>query len=1230
MSVPYPRPPILRHIPDQGYAVIEASAGTGKTFTLEHLIVELLLRDQALKLENILVVTFTERATAELKTRVREMLSKIVHATRALVEQPELQSETVTFSDPQEQERHWVITAADRARLERALFSFDVAPIYTIHGFCQRVLTEFAFAQSRAFDQRHIELPVIFERAFTDAMRRTLATDERTRDWLEAWLEISTVDELRDLLYRCLVMQAELWPRFFEDDLDVLMAEFGSTFWESYRELYTRPAANRERAFKRAQAEYARTGSIARFLMEADGEVLDLKHSLHQAEPQTPKHERFMKLAGKLLRFKPAIAQRFLPLMVEALEREKRKSGAYTYDDMLSLVWESLSGPGGQWLTQTLRRRYRWALIDEFQDTDGLQWDIFRHLFFEGDEGNGLVVIGDPKQAIYGFRGADVQTYLHACQVMLGQDSAPDGEVEDDEAIDQDGALISLGQLGAQDEDDEAPRKSVKLHLEDNYRSTPDLINAYNAILEQSDAQPLFSGPDIVYSHPVRCGQPDLEVVDAQGQRVGPCVIGVMKRKEGSTRADVSTDEIYECYGRWIAFQIQQLLSDDGALYFGKAGEHERISASDIYILTRSGADEARLERYLQEAGVPYALYKHEGLFQTREASELYTLLKAIDDPHDRSKRLKAWETPFFGLKMESLANCREVRESDPLYKALIDWNQLARQQRFEALFTDVLQRSGLVRREIFAAAGERELTNYLHLMEVLLEEAHLGRLDFTELVIRAKAFIEQRRKPIGEDGNVKRLESDRDAVQLLTMHKSKGLEAPIVFLYAFGGMAGEFWPFHYDAGGKHVRALHIQKPEGKISPRLRERVEQCARQEDERLLYVALTRAKARLYLPFVPYAENMPVCKHLAQRSYMVLNDRLRAMWPSLHERKHLFEIDEIPYFGLHTASPVEDERALALAASWEPPVEHLQSPQLPMVDERFERIRPPTRQLESYSSLKRREGGYSTPALVHEDELRVEDELGAPSATGEDELPGGVRTGQCLHDILERLDYATLTRYADWDDWAHAPEVRSLAEQSLVLHGLEPEHLDLSLKILYRTLTATVEVEHGVIYGLGMCIPNLRELEFMYPLPQAEHPFLDQRADQELRVDRGFIKGYIDYVFEWRGRIYFVDWKSDILERYDGAALYAHFEANYMTQVMLYTIALCKIMSIHDAPSYEGRFGGAIYCFLRGMKDDSHQGLVRCRPSWQQLLDFERALRPEDAGGSGLASRAKGGER
>lgn len=1184
----YPRPAILQSIDPERHAVIEASAGTGKTFTLEHLIVDVLLRNPELKIENILVVTFTERATAELKVRVRTLLTTMIQATRGLEDVEDDPTVPMYGSQMEVDPEFWAITPADRSRLERALFSFDIAPIYTIHGFCQRILTEYAFANERFYDQHHIDFPLLFDRAFTDAMRRTLSCHDETRDWLEAWLETSTVEELKTLLSRCMMMQCEIWPRLFEGELTTLLEEFGEDFWTHYRQLYRKPCVRREQAFKRAQREYARTGSVARFLMLADAEIVDLKHSLRQAEVSSEVQNRFLKLAGRLIRFKPAVAQKFLPVLYDAIEREKKRLGAYTYDDMLSLVWHSVSRPSGKWLTQVLRRRYRVALIDEFQDTDELQWKIFRHIFFESPYANKLYLIGDPKQAIYGFRGADVYTYLRACDVLL--------QADEDEAI-----------------------EGQKLHLDHNYRSTERLLKAYNSIFDQRAEKPFFRGESIQYTHPVKCGQPDLALRDVNDQIVAPIVLGTMKRKPGQ-KASVTMDEIYECYGRWIAFEIRKLLTKSGQLHFGKDGEMAPIRAKDIFVLTRSGADERRLEKYLQQAGVPYAVFKHEGLFQTQEAHELYVLLRAIDDPHDRGKRLKAWETPFFGVDMKDLAQCRDLTESEPMFKLLLDWNHMARHQRFESLFTDILQHSGLVRREIFFKDSERELTNYLHLMEVLLEEVYLGRLDMRQLVVRMSAFLEGKRKPIGDDSNVKRLESDRDAVQILTMHKSKGLEASIVFLYPFGGTSGEYWPFHYtNHDGDHVRAMHILKPEGKISPNLRQRVDLCAREEDERLLYVALTRAKARLYLPYVPYVGDSPINKSIATRSYSALNEHLMRMLPAIaqdqyvDEHGQLFECQDIPYFGRHIPVP-EQDTDIQILAQWEPPVEYLREhlPQEEALPEP-EPYYPPMRSLASYSSIKRKQGGYHVPVALSEEELRLDDELGASEEAiiGQDELPGGVRTGQCLHDILERLDYSTLTKYQDVEQWSDAPEVHELFEQSLIQHGLEFDVLPLCQRVIYRSLNATIEVEHGVIYGLGLCIPNVRELAFYYPIPEEAHPRLDVPPETRWTVEKGFIKGYIDYVFQWQDRLYFVDWKSDVLDRYEGQALQQHFSENYMIQVMLYTTALCKMSGIHDEETYERRFGSAIYCFLRGMADDSHHGLCRHRPSWQELLDFEQML-------------------
>lgn len=1219
----YPKPQILREIPPSGHAIIEASAGTGKTYTLEHLIIDLLLRHPDVELENILVVTFTERATAELKHRVRRLLANVVAASRS-------ENPSALVGEGDDEDAFWRLGDVERRKLERALFSFDIAPIYTIHAFCQRVLTEHAFANRRFFDQQHVEFFPLFERAFTDAMRRTLACQDSTRDWLEAWLETGTVEELQSMLSKTLLARAELWPKFHDEQLEKGLNRFGENFWGHYRAMYTRSCRRREDVYREAQDDWKKNRSVARFLMLGDSQVVELKQSLKGVPPEDETQLEFLKLVNALCRFKPAVAQKFLPVMQTALEEEKRRSGGYTFDDMLTMVWDGLERPvTGEWLAQALRRRYRFALIDEFQDTDEIQWKIFRRLFVEAEQQrHRLFVIGDPKQAIYGFRNADVYTYLEACDELLEEDSHPPGE--NDESIEDE--LLAMSGEDAPEESslasaeaqpaEEDESTAVKLHLMQNWRSSAPLISAYNHLLDQHHERPFFSGNAIRYDHPVVCGNPDLELRDVRGEVVEPIVFGSMRPNEQS--AGVRMNDVYECYGRWIAMEIKRLLSDSGQLFFGPSGELQPITARDIFVLTRTHSEELKLEKFLREEDIPYAFYKQDGLFRTPEAREFYELLRAIERPHERGRRLRAWATQFFSIELEELVKCRDVPEGNPLFKLLLEWSNLAHRRRFEELFTDILQRSGIIRREIFFGEDERALTNYMHIAEVLLEEAHLARLDIGELVMRCRSFLDGGRKPLSEDGDIKRVEDDRDAVQIMTMHKSKGLEAAVVFLYPFGGGGGEYWRFHYrDRNGEQVRAMHILKPEEKISPRLRDRVEQESREEDERLLYVALTRAKARLYIPFVPYQGNAPICKWIAQRSYNVLNQKIREIWEAREYGEHAewFALEEIPYFGIKLPSArCVDTKKLG---EWRP-----KSSLLAALDDpewSFAKHVHPTLRVESYSSLKRRSGGYSTASpsqlgsvAVEDQDLRGQDELGSSEdAVGLDELPGGVRTGLFLHDILERLDYSSLTRFQDLEEWAEDGDVLALFERSMLEHGVEPEYLALSQKVIWRALTGVVETDFGVIYGLGYCTPNVRELEFLYPIPEHGDPRLDELPEGSWKLERGFIKGYVDYGFIWGGRVFFADWKSDVLDRYDEHSLGLHFEQNYTKQALLYSVALCKVFGIHSEADYDERFGGAIYCFLRGMQDDSKNGVFRTRPSWSQLVSFERGLCEPDFG-------------
>jgi exodeoxyribonuclease V beta subunit len=376
-------------------------------------------------------------------------------------------------------------------------------------------------------------------------------------------------------------------------------------------------------------------------------------------------------------------------------------------------------------------------------------------------------------------------------------------------------------------------------------------------------------------------------------------------------------------------------------------------------------------------------------------------------------------------------------------------------------------------------------------------------------------------------------------------------------------------------------------------------------------------------LYLPFVPYIGSQPACKALTSRAYNALNKRLRAIVDEVEGAPSpLFELQDIAYFGPMAVH--EDEAP----SDWRPLMQW--RPQSRLLEQRdrapeFRWLRGRVLRLESYSSLKRRDGGYQIMPAGEED-LRVEEELGtSEDAVGPQELPGGVRTGQFLHDVLERLDYSTLTRHQDFGEWSQDADVDALFARSMQEHGLEPEYLPLSKRIIHRALNSTVQVGNAVLYGVGLCVPNMREVEFLYPIPERGLSALADWPDDPPEIHRGFIKGYIDYVFEHRKRVYFVDWKSDILERYDLATLASHFEHNYLTQSLLYTVALSRLLNIHDQEAYDLRFGGAIYGFLRGMSEEGDHGIHLHRPSWPEVVAFARALSEPDMGSTGLAFTA-----
>ena len=545
-----------------------------------------------------------------------------------------------------------------------------------------------------------------------------------------------------------------------------------------------------------------------------------------------------------------------------------------------------------------------------------------------------------------------------------------------------------------------------------------------------------------------------------------------------------------------------------------------------------------------------------------------------------------------------------ELRESHPHISRVRDWNELAGKRQFEKLFTRILDESGIIRRELFMKDDERALTNYLHIFEILLEDAHTIGRDLVDLVAALASYIRQTSRPLGEDGNVQRLESDRSAVQIMTIHKSKGLESAVVFL--FGGFSRFRGSGIHEYHELQQRVLYIGENDA-----AKQKAEEDRSWEEQRLYYLALTRAKARLYLPLVP--------ARLSGRkwdgSYWRLNEQLHAVASDLEESKHGQFFELVPFHADLAKSPETDpNRRDADLAGWQP-------------DEALFRV--PYKSWE-FSEHRRKHAGYivssysrmkrtSTSDLdpLERDEFHREPGQAnkASASQAADELPGGTATGTMLHEVLETIPFNSVALAPSLEDWLGLKPVKDAFDRAIARSGIWPtarqrRHAE---EMIYRALTMTISLgpAHS-ISGLHCCRDVIREMEFLLPFPEVTHPPLSDPRPGKLIIERGFIKGFVDLVVQCDSRVYFADWKSDVLPSYGAETISEHIDVHYDIQLKLYSLALVRALRVRSESAYEKSFGGLFYVFLRALGCDQSEA-CRASISSDSLGQMSCGMRP-----------------
>ncbi len=695
-----------------GVTVLEASAGTGKTYTIAALAARYVA--DGIPLERLLLVTFTRIATGELRERVRERLVSAEQGlTRALAGVLAAEDRLVALLA----EGSAGEVEVRRDRLARAVSSFDGATIATTHGFCQEVLGGLGIAGD-------LEPDVTF------------------------------VEDLSDLASDVV------------DDLYLRRFSHGG-----------------EPAFGRAEAAAIARAAIdnpAATIVAGDSAVAQMRGRLAEA-------------------------------VRAEFESRKRALAVMTYEDLVTRLRSALAGDGGAAAAQQLRDRYEVVLVDEFQDTDPAQWDIMRRAFAQ--TGVTLVLIADPKQAIYAFRGADVYAYLEAA-----------------------GAAGSRATLGI------------------NWRSDQGLINAHDALLSGVK----LGHPGIAYR--------EVHAAPAhQHSRLSGAPVPAPMRIRVALREDPALSLTPGGYVRKpsarqhivcdLAADVVALLATDATIAEHADARPTPVRPGHLAVLVRTNRQAAMVRDALDDAGVPAVINGAGSVFATEPARDWLALLEALERPASMTRAHAAALTPFIGWSAEQLARTDDDGVAwEEVHRRLHDWARVLRARGVASLLATITASEGLPARMLAMQDGERELTDLRHIGQLLHAASVQEQLGATALTAWLRSRIAEAGQDTADEERSRRLESDAEAVQVLTIHRSKGLEFPIAylpFLWEPGWIPDKPQPpvFFHDPQAGDARTIDVSL-EGPGFERHRDQFTSEQRGEDLRLAYVALTRARHQVVL--------------------------------------------------------------------------------------------------------------------------------------------------------------------------------------------------------------------------------------------------------------------------------------------------------------------------------------------------------------------------------------------
>ncbi|EHD6029485.1 exodeoxyribonuclease V subunit beta [Vibrio parahaemolyticus] len=1179
--------------PLHGARLIEASAGTGKTFTIAGLYLRLLLGHGSaetrhrvpLTVDQILVVTFTEAATAELRDRIRARIhdARIAFA-RGQSSDPVIQPLLNEFDDHKQAAE--ILLQAER--------QMDEAAVYTIHGFCQRMLTQNAFESGSRFnnefvtDESHLKAQVV-----ADYWRRnfyplpfTLAGEIRQL-WSSPSALLSDISNyltgaplslsvpamkgsLADLHTENLKKIDELKAQWREsqDDFFTLISDS-----DINKRSYTKKSLPTWLEAVNAWAATETTGYDYPDKLEKFAQNVLLEKTPKGSAPQHAVFEAIETFLANPISLKAPLLAHAIEHCRMMLANAKNQKQWLSFDDLLTQLSASIDTDESELLAARIRTLYPVAMIDEFQDTDPLQYSIFSRIYLNNPE-CGLFMIGDPKQAIYGFRGADIFTYIKA-------------------------------------------RNQVSAHytLGTNWRSSADMVQAVNQVFALPDS-PFIYDSDIPFL-PVKYNPNAEKRIWTMGGQKQPALTYWLQEADDKP---LPKGEYLTRMAEATASQIQTILTQaqQGQACLVNGEKQKAVQAGDIAVLVRTGSEGRMVKQALADQGIASVyLSNRDSVFTSSVAQDLQRLLQAVLTPENDRALRASLASELFALdaaSLDALNNDEVVWEN--AVNEFKEYRKLWVQRGVLPMLRAVISKRHIAERLLEEGAssqgenGERVLTDLMHIGELLQQASNELDSDHGLLRWLAQSISDAENGLGGSDDQIQRLESERNLVQIVTIHKSKGLEYDLVFLPFVFSYREASEAKYYDAANDRT-VLDITGNDASMKQADKERLA-----EDLRLIYVALTRAVYACFIGASPLRNGRstkePTGVHRSAIGYLIQNGQEGGI-NDLHQ-------------GL---TQQQDELDCVVVA--DPPQqleEKYVAPQEEIYDLSAKELQNPIDRnwrITSYSGLVKQGSHHvehdATIEITGFDIDSSEEQDEADLVEPERSIftfPRGARPGTFLHSLFEEIEFT---------------QPATTEENTQIILGLmESEQLDEEwlpiLQQLIDTVLATLLDGKSLLLNQKAPSQRLVEMEFLLPIEvlsapalnrviQRHDPLSAKAGDLGFQTVQGMLKGFIDLVFEHQGKYYVLDWKSnhlgDDVTSYHGEALKsAMADHRYDLQYQIYALALHRFLRSRLANyQYEQHFGGVYYLFLRGMDGQSDHGIFAAKPTLDFLQEMDRLI-------------------